>query len=78
MSKSLDSFQNLDWHLALKVFWIRRDNLATDAVLATVRTAHRIMGIAMGDGIMVMTIRTAASLAVIKAEAGCNLLGMIG
>lgn len=69
-----DSFQNLAWCLELKVFWIRQDNLATDAVLATVRTAHRIMGIAMEDGIMVMTIRTAVSLAGTKAEVDCNLL----
>lgn len=46
--------------------------------MATVRTARRIMGIAMENGIMVMTIRTAVSLAVIKAEAGCNLLEKIG
>ena len=42
--------------------------------MATVRTAHRIMGIAMEDGIMVMTIRTAVSLAGTKAEVDCNLL----
>lgn len=48
--------------------------LIRDAVLATVRTAHRIMGIAMGDGIMVMTIRTAVSLAGTKVEVDCNLL----
>ena len=32
------------------------------------------MGIAMGDGIMVMTIRTAVSLAGTKVEVDCNLL----
>ncbi len=67
------SSQNLAWHLRLAVFWERKASLTTDAVPVTVQIALRIMGIAMGDGIMDMTIHTVASLAGTKVEADCEL-----
>ena len=45
-----------------------------DTAPETVQIARPIMGIAMADGIMVMTTRTVASLAETKAEVDCNFL----
>lgn len=58
--------------MRLEVFWIRKTSRTTDVVPVTAQIALRIMGIAMEDGIMGMTIHTAASLAEIKAEADCK------